>query len=376
MQVSGSDLAIFQYTGGTTGIPKAAMSTHNALVANTMQCRAWLIGSSQSDGASESFLGAIPFYHVYGLITVVGFAMALGARIVLVPNARDIHDLLGIIDKYKPTLFMGVPALYNAVNNNANVVSGKISLSTIRLCLSGSAPLPPATKREFERLSGGKLLEGYGMSEAPTASHANPVNGDNRTGSIGLPFPDMDMKIVSLDDGETEVPIGEIGELAMSGPQLMVGYHGMPTETANTLRTDKNGKTWLHTGDIARMDDDGYFYIVDRKKDMALIGGFNVYPNAVEKVLADHPAVLEAGVAAIPHPDPEKVGQEALKAWIVLRQGQTVTADELIEFASARLARYEVPTRFAFVAALPKTNVGKTLRRELVQMEMEEREKP
>lgn len=375
VDVSGEDLAIFQYTGGTTGIPKAAMSTHNAVVANTLQCRAWLMGGSNSNGSDQVFLGGIPFYHVYGLITVVGFAMALGARIVLVPNARDIPDLLSIIDKYKPTVFMGVPALYNAVNNNPAVTSGKISLSTIRLCMSGSAPLPPATKREFERLSGGKLLEGYGMSEAPTASHANPVNGDNRTGSIGLPFPDMDMKIVSLDDGETEMPVGEIGELAMAGPQLMIGYHGMPTETANTLRTDKNGKVWLYTGDIARMDEDGYFYIVDRKKDMALIGGFNVYPNTVEKVLMDHPAVLEAGVAAIPHPNPEKVGQEALKAWIVVRPGQTVTPDELITFASERLARYEVPKHYAFVETLPKTNVGKTLRRELVQMEMDEREK-
>ncbi len=377
VEVRSTDLAIFQYTGGTTGIPKAAMSTHKALVANTFQCRAWLMGDSaaQSDTSGEVFLGAIPFFHVYGLITVVGFAMALGARILLVPNARDIHDLLGIIDKYKPTIFMGVPALYNAIDNHPSVKSGQISLSSIRLCMSGSAPLPPATKREFERLSGGKLLEGYGMSEAPTASHANPVNGENRTGAIGLPFPDMDVKIMSLDDGETELPVGEIGELVVSGPQLMVGYHGMPTETANALRKGADGKTWLYTGDIARMDEDGYFYIVDRKKDMALIGGFNVYPNAVEKVLAEHPAVLEVGVAAIPHPDPEKVGQEALKAWVVVRPGQTVTAEELIEHASKHLARYEVPTRYAFVDSLPKTTVGKTLRRELVQMELAEREK-
>ena len=371
--VKGSDLAIFQYTGGTTGIPKAAMSTHKALVANTLQCRAWMMGEGKGNPSDQVFLGAIPFFHVYGLITVVGFAMALGARILLVPNARDIPDVLDIIQKFSPTIFMGVPAIYNAVNNNPDVKSGKISLSSVRLCLSGSSPLPPATKREFERLSGGKLLEGFGMSEAPTASHANPVLGENRTGSIGLPFPDMDAKIVSLDDGETEVPVGEIGELALSGPQLMVGYYGMPTETANTLRRDQSGKAWLYTGDIARMDDDGYFYIVDRKKDMALIGGFNVYPNTIEKVLVEHPAVLEAAVAAIPHPD--KHGQEALKAWIVIRPGYTVTAKELIEFVSGQLARYEVPTRYAFVEALPKTTVGKTLRRELVQMQMDEREK-
>jgi long-chain acyl-CoA synthetase len=238
--------------------------------------------------------------------------------------------------------------------------------------MSGSAPLPPATKREFERLSGGKLLEGFGMSEAPTATHCNPLHGENRAGSIGLPFPDMDMRIVSLEDGKTDVPVGEIGELVMAGPQLMIGYHGMQTETENTLR-EKDGKVWLYTGDIARMDEDGYFYIVDRKKDMALIGGFNVYPNNVEKVLSEHPAVLDVGVAAIPHP--EKQGQEALKAWVVLRPDQKVTDKELIDFASQHLARPEVPTRYAFVESLPKTTVGKTLRRELVEMERAEREK-
>jgi len=374
VEVKGSDLAIFQYTGGTTGVPKAAMATHNALVANTLQCRACLLANAtDQSGNSEVFLGAIPFFHVYGLITVVGFAMALGSRIVLVPNARDIVDLLGVIDKYKPTIFMGVPALYNAINQHPSVMSGKISLGSIRLCISGSAPLPPPTKREFERLSGGALVEGYGMSETPTVTHANPHIGESRSGSIGLPIPDVDAKIVSLEDGETEMPIGEIGELVVSGPQLMVGYHGMPDETANVLRKDQDGKTWLHTGDIARMDDDGYFYIVDRKKDMALISGFNVYPTTIEKVLLEHPAILEVCVAAIPHP--EKAGQEALKAWVIVQPGQTVTSGELITYASRRLARYEVPTRFAFVESLPKSTVGKTLRRELVQMELAEREK-
>lgn len=371
--VTPDDLAIFQYTGGTTGVSKAAMSTHRALVANTVQCRAFLTanqGTGQSTG-DPIFLGAIPFFHVYGMVTVVAFAVSLAARIILVPNARDIPDVLDVIDTFHPTIFMGVPALYNAINNHPLVKENKVDLRSIQVCMSGSAPLPPATKREFERLTGGKLLEGFGMSETPTATHANPMYGENRTGSIGLPFPDMDMRIVNLDDGVTDLPVGEVGELLMSGPQLMTGYHGMPTETQNTLR-EKDGKLWLYTGDIARMDEDGYFYIVDRKKDMALIGGFNVYPNNVEKVLTDHPAVLEAGVAAIPHP--EKAGQESLKAWIVTRPGQQVAEAELIAFAEKRLARYEIPTRFAFVEALPKTAVGKTLRRELVQLEMDERE--
>jgi long-chain acyl-CoA synthetase len=372
--VTPDDLAIFQYTGGTTGTSKAAASAHRALVANNTQCRARLLGGDMNaDGSHHVFLGAIPFFHVYGLVTVVGLAVALGARIVLVPNARDIPDLLDVIHRFKPSVFMGVPALYNAINNHADVLSGKISLRSIQICLSGSAPLAPATKRDFERLSGGKLLEGYGMSEAPTASHANPIYGENRTGSIGLPFPDMQMRIVSLEDDEVDVPVGEIGELVMTGPQLMVGYHKNPDDTAKTLRV-RNGVTWLYTGDIARMDEDGYFYIVDRKKDMAIIGGYNVYPNNVEKIIADHPAVQEVGVAAIPHPD--KIGQEALKAWIVLRPGHSATESDLCDFASSHLTRYEIPTRFAFVESLPKTSVGKTLRRELVQMEIAARNQP
>lgn len=367
VEVTPDDMALFQYTGGTTGISKAAMSTHRALVANTLQMSAALQAES-----SEIFLGAIPMFHVFGMVAVLSVAINLGAKIILVISARDIPDVIGAIDMYKPTLFHGVPALYNAINNHPDVKSGKVSLKSLRCCVSGSAPLPPATKREFERLSGAKLLEGFGMSEAPTASHVNPVHGENRTGSIGLPLPDMDMRIVSLDDGETDVPVGEIGELLMAGPQIMKGYHGMPTETANSLR-EKDGKIWLYTGDIARMDEDGYFYIVDRKKDMALIGGFNVYPTNVENAIKEHPAVLEVGVAAVPHP--EKVGQEALKAWVVIKPGESLTFEQLIEHCRTRLAPYEVPTRIAFVSEIPKTTVGKTLRRELARMEMEEREK-
>lgn len=365
--VSPDDLCIYQYTGGTTGTAKAAMSTHRALVANTLQMAAML-----QPEENEIFMGALPMFHVFGMVAVLSKCVYVGGKIALVINARQIDELVEVIETYKPTLFHAVPALFNALNQHPRIQSGEVSLKSIRACVSGSAPLPPATKREFERLSGGKLLEGYGMSEAPTASHVNPVNGENRTGSVGLPIPDMDVRIVSLDDGETDLPVGEIGELVMSGPQLMKGYHGMPTETANALRV-KDDKTWLYTGDIARMDEDGYFYIVDRKKDMALIGGFNVYPAEIEKVLKEHPAVLEVGVASIPHP--EKVGQEALKAWIVLKPGVSATEKQLIDHCSQYLARHEIPTRIAFIDALPKSEVLKTLRRELVRMEMEEREK-
>jgi len=372
ISVTGDDLAIFQYTGGTTGVSKAAASQHKAVVANIIQSKAILLnGSNAAVSSNEVFLGAIPFFHVYGLVTVVGFAMSLGARIVLVPNARDIDDVVDTIQTFKPTLFMGVPALYNGINNHARVKSGEVSLKSIRVCMSGSAPLPAVTKRTFEQLSGGKLLEGYGMSETPTHHHANPVLGENRTGSIGLPFPDLDCKIVSLDDGITEVAVGEVGELLMSGPQVMTGYHNQPEETAKSLRVHADGKRWLYTGDIARMDEDGYFYIVDRKKDMVLIGGFNVYPVQVDKVLAEHPSVLECAVAGVPHE--EKEGQEMLKGWIVLRPDCAATPEELVAHCLKYLSRYEVPTRFAFVDALPKSVVGKTLRRELIELEMRER---
>jgi long-chain acyl-CoA synthetase len=305
---------------------------------------------------------------------VMTFAVSMAAAMIMVPNARDIDDVLDHIHIFKPTLFMGVPALYNAINHHPRVIDGQVDLKSIRACISGSAPLPPATKQRFEEVSGGKLVEGYGLSEMPTATHVNPLLGENRTGSIGLPLPDVECRVVSLDDGETDVPVGEMGELALHGPQMMIGYHNMPTETANALRKDQDGKLWFFTGDIARMDEDGYFYIVDRKKDMALIGGLNVYPRNVEDVLASHPAVLEVGVAAIPHPDRAKVGQEALKAWVVVKPGHTVTAEELMEFASKDLARYEIPSRYEFVSELPKTTVGKILRRELVRMELEGRQ--
>ena len=359
------DLAIFQYTGGTTGVPKAAMSKHRALVANMLQTEG-ILNLFDTPAEDEIFLGAIPFFHVYGLVVVVSTSVYRGCKIVLVPNPRDIDDVLGNIETFRTTLFPGVPALYNAINNHPKVRSGDIDLASLHLCLSGSAPLPEATKAEFERLSGATVREGFGMSEAPTATHVNPIYKENRPNSIGLPLPEMDMRIVSLEDGETDVPVGEVGELVMAGPNVMVGYHGMLEETQNVLR-EKDGRRWLYTGDIARMDEDGYFYIVDRKKDMALIGGFNVYPAAIENAIASHSSVLEVGVAAIPHP--EREGQEALKAWIVVKPGQSLDKDEIIEYLGEKLAPYEVPRRVAFIDELPKTAIGKTLRRELVEME-------
>ncbi len=356
------DTAIFQYTGGTTGVPKAARAPHSALVANALQLGAWL--PQEEHQLEEKFLAAIPMFHVYGMVAVMINAVAMGASMIFVPNAREITEVLDNIHTFKPTLFMGVPALYNAINHHPEVATGKYNLSSIRACISGSAPLAPETKRKFEELSGGKVMEGFGMSEAPTATHCNPLSGVNKTGSIGLPLPDVECKIISLDDGTTEMPIGDVGELVMRGPAMMTGYHNMPTETANMLRDG-----WLFTGDIARMDEEGYFYIVDRKKDMALIGGFNVYPANVEKVLMQHEAVADVGVAAIPHP--EREGQEALKAWVVKAAGKDVSTDDLVKFCEGKLAPYEVPRRIEFVTELPKTTVGKILRRDLVKMETE-----
>jgi long-chain acyl-CoA synthetase len=316
----------------------------------------------------EVVLMGIPLFHVYGMVAGMNFAMAGGASMVMVPNARDLKDVLNNISKHKATIFPGVPLLYNGINNHPDVKAGKYDLSSIKACISGSAALMRETKEQFEKLTGGKVFEGYGLSEAPTATHCNPLNGVNKTGSIGMPLPDVDVKIISLDDGETEMPQGEIGEIAINGPQVMKGYHNMPTETANTLRQMKDGRTWLFTGDIARMDEDGYFYIVDRKKELIKPGGFQVWPREVEEAIMSHPKVLEVGVGGIPDPN----RGETVKAWIVLKPGEELTQEDLKAHCKEHLAPYKVPTHYEFRKELPKTTVGKILRRELVRQHKEE----
>lgn len=365
LEVDPDDTALFQYSGGTTGVSKGVVAMHRNVVANALQIKSWMTGL---DEGKEIVLMAIPLFHVYGMVAGMSFAMATGASMVMVPNPRDLKDVLENISKYKATIFPGVPAMYNSINNHPDVKAGKYDLSSIKACISGSAALLRETKDQFEKLTGGKVFEGYGLSEAPTATHCNPLLGENKTGSIGMPLPNVEVKLISLDDGETELAQGEIGEVIIHGPQVMKGYHNMPTETANTLRTLKDGKVWLFTGDIARMDEDGYFYIVDRKKELIKPGGYQVWPREVEEAIIAFPKVLDVGVAGIPDP----YRGETVKAWIVLKPGETATAEEIKAFCKERLAAYKVPTHYEFRDELPKTTVGKILRRELVRQHKEE----
>ncbi len=362
VDVGPDDIAIFQYSGGTTGIPKAAIGLHRNLVANTIQMMYWIRTAVMGE---EVVMMAIPLYHVYGMVAGMNYGLALGGTLVMVPDPRDLKDLLGNMQKYKTSIFPAVPALYNAINNNPDVKAGNYDLSAIKACISGSAPLLRETKETFERLTGGMLFEGYGLSETPTATHCNPNLGENKVGSIGLPFPDVDARIIDLDDGVTILDPGEIGELVIKGPQVFKGYHNMPTETRNTLRDG-----WLYTGDIARMDEQGYFFIVDRKKELIKPGGFQVWPREVEEVLQDHPAIQDVGVAGVPDP---KRG-ETVKAWIVLKEGAKLDQAELKEWCIEHLAKYKIPTEIEFRDELPKTHVGKLLRRELVREHKEKSE--
>jgi len=343
-------VAIYQYTGGTTGVPKAAMLTHRNLVANVTQANAW--NTTRVPGR-EVILAAIPFFHIYGLTVAMFMALADGGAIVI-QTRPDVPELLKLIDRYQPTQFPGVPALYNGFNHQPDIARHRIR--SIKYCLSGSAPLPVEVARRFEELTGGSVVEGYGLSETSPATHVNPLRGERRPGSIGLPLPNTDQRVVDLETGSRVLGVGEVGELAVRGPQVMLGYFGHPEETAAVL---KDG--WFRTGDAARIDADGYAYIVDRKKDMVNVGGMKVYPREVEEVLFQHPGVED--VAAVGVPDPEH--GEVIKAFVVRKPQSTVTADELIAFVRERIAHYKAPRTIEFRTALPRSGVQKVLRRVL-----------
>ncbi len=347
------DVAVFQYTGGTTGLAKAAMLTHANLIANTLQIRAWC---HEAKEGGEVLMCVLPFFHVYGMTAVMGLGFYIGATLVLVPRF-EVKEVVRLIRKHRVTMFPGVPTIYVAINGFAS--HHRVDLSSVEVCISGGAPLPIEVAQEFERITGGRVVEGYGLSEASPVTHVNPIWGKRKFGSIGLPVPDTLARVVNPDTGE-DVPPGEVGELVVSGPQVMKGYWNRLDETFMALRDG-----WLHTGDMARMDEEGYFYIVDRKKDMIISGGYNIYPREVEEVLYEHPKILEAAVIGVPH----GYKGEVVKAYVVKREGVTLTEQEVVSFCSERLAPYKLPKEVEFVEDLPKSMVGKVLRRALKERE-------
>lgn len=345
-----SEVAVLQYTGGTTGRPKAAMLTHRNLVANALQCAAWF--RREADG-QDRVLAAVPFFHVYGMTVALNYPLIAGASIVM-QTRPDTDEALGLISRYHPTQFPGVPAMYQAINHHPKLAN--FDIRSIKICVSGSAPLPREVARRFEELTGGNLIEGYGLTEASPVTHANPIYGERRAGTIGLPFPNTDQRVVDLETGTTPLGVGEAGELCVRGPQVMLGYYHQPEETALVL---KDG--WLLTGDIATIDADGYTSIIDRKKDIINVGGLKVYPREVEEILFQHPAIAEA--AAVGVADEER--GEVVKAFVVLKKDATATEAEVIAFVRERIAHYKAPRTVEFRASLPRSGVQKVLRREL-----------
>jgi long-chain acyl-CoA synthetase len=347
------DVAAFQYTGGTTGVSKAAMLTHFNLMANVQQLQAW--NPAGGGPGTERILTIIPLFHAYGMTVCMNYGLATGYELVLLPRF-DLPEVMETIKATHPTVFPGVPTMYVAVSNFPN--AEEYGIGSIKYCNSGAAPLPVEVIEGFERRFGGRIREGYGLSEVSPFSHGTPYSAEPRPGSVGFPCADTDCEIVDVETGVRVLPAGEIGEIRIRGPQVMKGYWNRPEETANALRDG-----WLYTGDLGKMDEDGYFYIVDRTKDMIIASGYNVYPRDVEEVLYEHPAVLECCVVGVP----DAYRGETVKAFIVLRPGSPSVSDaELDAFCRERLAVYKVPKRYEFRDALPKSAVGKVLRRVLL----------
>jgi long-chain acyl-CoA synthetase len=357
--LSFDDIAMLQYTGGTTGVSKGVMLTHGNLSKQVQGIRAWFPRFNRGE---EIMLGALPFFHVFGLSVAMNFAVYMGWGDVLVPKPQP-EPLLETIGKFRPTFAPLVPTMYIGMLNHPRI--NQTDLTCIKGCFSGSAPLPLEVIKDFEGQTGAVIVEGFGMTESSPVTHINPFGGKRKVGSIGIPITDTEARIVDLNDGSREMPIGETGELAVRGPQVMQGYWQRPEATAETLVDG-----WLHTGDIAKMDEDGYFYIVDRKKDMIISGGFNVYPRDIEEVLFEHPKIAEATAIGVPHPS----RGEQVKVYVVLKEGQTASADEIIDYCKGKLATYKLPTEVEFIDDLPKTNVGKVLKKDLRADEMAKRE--
>ncbi len=358
-EIKPEDLALLQYTGGTTGTAKGVMLTHFNLVANTVQCRSWM---PELKAGEETFLSVIPFFHVYGMTACMNLAIYLGGKMVLMPRFKT-KEVLNNIEKYSATVFQGVQAMYVAINCFPGIE--KRELSSIKVCISGGGPLHVEVQERFESLTGGKVVEGFGLTEASPVTHCNPIHGKRKKGTIGLPLPLTDARIVDIENGEKDVAPGQVGELIVQGPQVMKGYWKRPEETAGAIR---NG--WLYTGDMTKMDPDGFFYVVDRKKDMIKTGGENVYPREVEEILYQHPKVKDAVVVGLP--DPFSV--EMIKAYLVLNDGMTATEEEIKEHCRKHLAKFKVPKLIEFRKELPKTIVGKVLRRILLAEELKKKQ--
>jgi len=360
VEVSFDDVAMYQYTGGTTGVSKGVMLTHGNLSKQVQQIGTWF----PTFDSNEIMLGALPFFHVFGLTTAMNLAIYLGWGDILVPKPQP-EPLIQAIRKFKPTFVPLVPTMYIGILNHPNI--DHIDLTSIKGCFSGSAPLPLEVIRDFESKTGAVIVEGYGLTESSPVTHINPFSGGKRkVGSIGIPISDTNCRIVDLNDGNTDVPMGESGEILVKGPQVMKGYWNKAEETASTL-TDG----WLHTGDIGKMDEEGYFYIVDRKKDMILSGGLNVYPRDIEEIFYENPKVQEAAAIGIPHPS----RGESVKVFVALKEGETATQEELIEYCIDKMAKFKLPTEIEFRIELPKTNVGKILKKDLRAEEMAKQQK-
>jgi long-chain acyl-CoA synthetase len=357
--VDPDDRAVILSSGGTTGTPKGVVGLHRHYVAAGLQLYEWT--KSAKKPWVDVIMLPLPMFHVYANVGVQPMAFVGPNPLSLVPNPRDISDLLKTIKQVKPAFFNGVPTMYTAMLNHPDVRSGKVDLRSIKLCFCGASALMAETRRAFETQTGGVIVEGYSLTEAMMACCVNPVAGTSKVGSIGMPLPDVDVRIVDVEDGTRALPIGEVGELILRAPQCMLEYWNNPLETADALRQYDEGERWLHTGDLAYLDEDGYIFLVDRKKDMMKTSGFQVWPREIEEVIAAHPAVMEVGVAGVPDP----IKGEVAKAWVVLKADRHATEDELRTYCKERLAPYKVPATIEFRKELPKTMVGKVLRRVL-----------
>jgi long-chain acyl-CoA synthetase len=373
VSISPDDPAVILLSGGTTGTPKGAVGTHRGLMMSGLQLNCW-VKNLKSESQDIALL-PLPLFHVYAHAGIQCRGFVSGSALSLIPNPRDIKDILHTIRKVRPSFFVSVPTLFIALLNHPDVKAGKVDFKSVKLCISGAAPLMAETKKSFEELTGGRILEGYSLTEAMMACTVNPALGVRKIGSIGMPLPDVEVRIADPDAGDKTLPTGEVGEILMRAPQLMQGYWQNPVETAGVLQVHGEGGPWLHTGDLGYMDEDGYVFIVDRKKDVIKPSGFQVWPREVEEVVSSHPAVLEVGVAGVP----DDYQGEAVKAWVVLRSGQEATADEIRQHCRQKLAPYKVPKHVEFRQSLPKSMVGKVLRRLLAQEErakVAEKKKP